>query len=219
MRNCFFNQLGKGTKMMRMFLIFAFSQCLISLTSCSEEDDTLPEFADWQAKNEAYFEEQYQAHLAASSNTCFVLKQFSKGDSLQFSQLAHTDCILVDVLPSDFPVDGDKTTTPVYTDDVAIHYRGHLLPSLSYASGWTFDSSYYGKSFSLDISEPSVMSVNGVIAGFSTALQHMHRGDHWLITIPYQLGYGTSEYNSTIPGFSTLIFEIRLVDFVEETDE
>ena len=216
MRNCFFNQLGKGTKMMRMFLIFAFSQCLISLTSCSEEDDTLPEFADWQAKNEAYFEEQYQAHLAASSNTCFVLKQFSKGDSLQFSQLAHTDCILVDVLPSDFPVDGDKTTTPVYTDDVAIHYRGHLLPSLSYASGYEFDANYSG-TFMEDIAEPVNLSVNGVISGFSTALQHMHRGDHWRVIVPYDLGYGAND-NGVIPAYSTLIFELRLVDFWYEEE-
>ena len=204
---------------LRQLLIIGCLSCFgCLLASCSEEDDTEVEFADWQAKNETYFENQYQAHLAANSATCFVLKHYSKGDTVQFSQLPHTDCILVDVLPSDFPVDGDKTTMPIFTDKVAVHYRGWLLPSLSYASGYPFDSSYYG-TFSSDISEPSVMSVNEVVSGFSTALQHMHRGDHWRVTIPYQLGYGTSEYNSTIPGFSTLIFEIRLVDFVEETDE
>ena len=99
--------------------------------SCSEADDTVEEYADWQAKNEAYFEEQYQAHLAASSATCFVLKSYSKGDTIQLSDLPHTDCILVDVLPSDFTVEGDKTTTPIYTDEVAIHYNGRLLPSFS----------------------------------------------------------------------------------------
>jgi FKBP-type peptidyl-prolyl cis-trans isomerase FklB len=58
------------------------------------------------------------------------------------------------------------------------------------------------------------MGVDAVLEGFATALQHMHRGDHWRVTIPYQLGYGTSDYNS-IPGYSTLIFDIRLVDFEE----
>ena len=211
MRNCFFNKLGKGTKMMRMFLIFSFSQCLISLTSCSEEDDTVQEYDNWQAKNEAYFEEQYQQHLAASNATCFVLKSYTKGDTVKVSNLPHTQCILVDVLPSDFIAKGDKTTMPLFTDDVSIHYSGNLLPSPTYPSGYQFDSSYYG-SFQLDVAEPDVMSVYGVIVGFSTALQHMHRGDHWRVTIPYQLGYGVSDYNS-IPGYSTLIFDIRLVDF------
>lgn len=189
---------------------------LLGFASCSEEDDTVEEYANWQSKNEAYFEEQYQSHLAASSATCFVLKSYSKGDTIQLSDLPHTDCILVDVLPSDFTVEGDKTTTPIYTDEVAIHYNGRLLPSLSYASGYQFDSSYSG-TFTEDIAEPSVMLVNGVIKGFSTALQHMRRGDHWRITIPHQLGYGTSEYNG-VPGYSTLIFEIRMVDFEEGTN-
>lgn len=189
---------------------------LLGFASCSEEDDTVEEYANWQSKNEAYFEEQYQSHLAASSATCFVLKSYSKGDTIQLSDLPHTDCILVDVLPSDFTVEGDKTTTPIYTDEVAIHYNGRLLPSLSYVSGYQFDSSYSG-TFTEDIAEPSVMLVNGVIKGFSTALQHMRRGDHWRITIPHQLGYGTSEYNG-VPGYSTLIFEIRMVDFEEGTN-
>lgn len=189
---------------------------LLGFASCSEEDDTVEEYANWQSKNEAYFEEQYQSHLAASSATCFVLKSYSKGDTIQLSDLPHTDCILVDVLPSDFTVEGDKTTTPIYTDEVAIHYNGRLLPSFSYASGYQFDSSYSG-TFTEDIAEPSVMLVNGVIKGFSTALQHMRRGDHWRITIPHQLGYGTSEYNG-VPGYSTLIFEIRMVDFEEGTN-
>ena len=73
--------------------------------SCSEADDTPEEYANWQAKNEAYFEEQYQKHLAASSSTCFVLKSYTKGDKLNVSEVAHTDCILVDVLPSDSHAD------------------------------------------------------------------------------------------------------------------
>ena len=181
--------------------------------SCSEADDTVEEYADWQAKNEAYFEEQYQAHLAASSATCFVLRDYSKGDTVSLSNLPHTDCILVDVLPNDFIVEGDKTTSPFFTDDVMVHYAGYLIPSPSYTYGYPFDNSFSG-AFMEDIAKPSVLSVYGVVAGFSTALQHMHRGDHWRVTIPYQLGYGISDYSS-IPGYSTLIFDIRLVDFEE----
>ena len=40
----------------------------------------------------------------------------------------------------------------------------------------------------------------------------MHRGDYWRVTIPYQLGYGTSD-NGAIPAYSTLIFDLWLQDF------
>jgi FKBP-type peptidyl-prolyl cis-trans isomerase FklB len=186
---------------------------LLGFASCSEKDDTVAEYANWQAKNEAYFEQAYQEHLAASSSTCFILKSYTKADTLKQEQLAHTDFVLIDVLPSDFIVQGDKTVSPIFTDEVDIHYRGNLLPSLSYPSGYQFDTSING-TFSQDRAEPSTMGVDAVLEGFATALQHMHRGDHWRVTIPYQLGYGTSDYNS-IPGYSTLIFDIRLVDFEE----
>jgi FKBP-type peptidyl-prolyl cis-trans isomerase FklB len=37
-------------------------------------------------------------------------------------------------------------------------------------------------------------------------------GDIWRIYIPYTLGYGTSN-SSTIPAYSTLIFDVNLVGF------
>ena len=40
----------------------------------------------------------------------------------------------------------------------------------------------------------------------------MHRGDHWTVYIPYQLGYGASA-SGMVPAYSTLIFDLRLVDF------
>ena len=40
----------------------------------------------------------------------------------------------------------------------------------------------------------------------------MHRGDYWRVYIPYQLGYGAVK-NGTIPAYSTLIFELALIDF------
>jgi FKBP-type peptidyl-prolyl cis-trans isomerase FklB len=198
-----------------IYYLFA-SLTLLGFTSCSEEDDTVEEYADWQARNESYFEAQYQQHMAASSATCFVLKSYTKGDTVSVSNLKHTDCILVDVLPTDFEVEGDKTVCPIYSDDVDVHYRGSLIPSVSYASGFQFDSSYFG-TFSPSIAEPVTFSVNGVIVGFATALQHMRRGDHWRVTIPYQLGYGTST-SSNIPAYSTLIFDIRMVDFEAGTN-
>lgn len=183
-------------------LLFFISVLTLGLTACSESDGTAEEFVDWQNRNETYFEQQYQAHNAAN-----IIKKWSVEQSVE---VAHTDCILVDRL-----AEGSGSTTPYFTDTVSVHYRGHLIPSVSYPAGYEFDKSWVG-TFDTAVSVPTKFSLNSsLVVGFSTALLHMHRGDRWRVTVPYQLGYGTTA-QSTIPAYSTLIFEIELVDFWSE---
>ena len=192
---------------LKHYLFAAFM--LLGLASCSEADDTVEEYADWQVKNETYFEQQFQHHVPGTA-TSFALKKVSLPDTLSLSKVAHTDCILVDVLASGV----ETNESPLYTDQVDVSYIGRLIPSPSYPDGYVFDATYTG-AFDPVVSASTTFSVNGVIEGFATALQHMHRGDHWRITIPYQLGYGASAQNA-IPAYSTLIFDIRLKDFGAE---
>jgi FKBP-type peptidyl-prolyl cis-trans isomerase FklB len=60
------------------------------------------------------------------------------------------------------------------------------------------------------------LAINGVVTGFGTALMRMHRGDRWRVYIPYQLAYGSSA-RSSIPAYSTLIFDLQLEDFWRKT--
>ena len=57
---------------------------------------------------------------------------------------------------------------------------------------------------------PEAFSVNDLIEGFQMALCNMHVGDHWVVYIPWQKGYGKRS-DADIPGYSTLIFEIQLL--------
>ena len=116
------------------------------------------------------------------------------------------DYIYVEVLN-----EGDGTISPIYTDTVRVHYQGRLLPSASYANGYVFDQSWTGE-YDVTTNVPSKIAVSGVVDGFTTALQHMRKGDRWKVYIPYQLGYGESA-NSSIPGYSTLVFDITLNNF------
>ena len=54
-----------------------------------------------------------------------------------------------------------------------------------------------------------------MIRGMQLALQHMSVGEKWEVVIPWQLGYGAYTYggssSSSIPAFSTLIFEVSLL--------
>lgn len=90
---------------------------------------------------------------------------------------------------------------PARTDTVETHYSGTFL------DGKGFDSSY-------DRGEPATFAVNGVIRGWTEALQLMKVGAKWELYIPYNLAYGARGRQS-IPPYSTLVFEIELLRIVE----
>lgn len=54
--------------------------------------------------------------------------------------------------------------------------------------------------------------INKLILGVQYALQMMNEGDRWEVVIPYQLGYGPYSNNVALPGYSTLIFDIELLE-------
>ncbi len=89
--------------------------------------------------------------------------------------------------------------SPKLTDKVTTHYRGTLI------DGTEFDSSY-------SRNQPATFPVNGVIPGWTEALQLMHNGDKWQLFIPSKLAYGNRAVGDKIKLGSTLIFEIELLD-------
>ena len=82
---------------------------------------------------------------------------------------------------------------------VSVHYRGKLT------NGLEFDSSYKRK-------QPASFPVNGVIRGWTEALQLMKEGDKWELIIPPDIGYGSKGAGNIIPPDSTLIFEFELIE-------
>ena len=91
--------------------------------------------------------------------------------------------------------DGPK---PKATDQVKVHYRGTLL------DGTEFDSSYKR-------GQPVTFPVNGVIAGWTEALQLMKVGSKVRLFIPSNLAYGERGSGQRIGPNATLIFEVELL--------
>lgn len=91
--------------------------------------------------------------------------------------------------------------TPKMEDKVKVHYRGTLI------DGTEFDSSYKR-------GEPATFGCGQVIAGWTEALTMMPVGSKWMLYIPYDLAYGDRETGEIQP-FSTLIFEVELLDIVK----
>jgi FKBP-type peptidyl-prolyl cis-trans isomerase FklB len=192
---------------------------IISMTSCSESDEE-EEFANWQSKNESYFTQIYtQAETAIKSgdNSWKIIPVYSKDAS---SAKYMSDYIVAHV-----ETEGTGTESPIYSDQVRVHYRGNFIPSKSHSNGFQFDSSWTGE-YNLKTMMPSSFSVSGTILGFTTALMNMHKGDRWTVYVPYNLAYGTSDYTpkdsqgnvtgSTIPAYSMLKFDLTLIDFIHK---
>lgn len=181
------------------------------LASCSEDEGTVEEYADWQTKNESYWSACYTAALqkkAAGDTSVDTIRQWSKQHQTPMTGATVTyspkDYIVVEK-----KVSGTGTELPQFSDSVSVHYQGRLIPSTTYTSGYIFDQSWTGD-YNLLTMKPSTFSISGVVDGFATALLNMHEGDRWTVYIPYQLGYGTTTSSSSIPAYSTLIFDITL---------
>ena len=87
--------------------------------------------------------------------------------------------------------------SPKLTDVVKVHYHGTLI------DGTVFDSS-------VQRNTPATFPVNGVIPGWTEALQLMKVGDKWQLVIPAKLAYGEQGPGPIGPN-SVLIFEVELL--------
>lgn len=95
---------------------------------------------------------------------------------------------------------------PTATDSVVCNYRGTLI------NGKEFDSSYKR-------GEPATFPVNGVIKGWTEALQLMPVGSKWQLFVPADLAYGDRGAGADIGPGSTLIFEVELVSIQDKSQE
>ena len=87
---------------------------------------------------------------------------------------------------------------PTLGSSVTTHYHGTLI------NGTVFDSSYQR-------GQPATFPVNGVIAGWTEALQLMPEGSKYRLYIPSDLAYGKRGAGRDIPGDTALIFDVELL--------
>jgi len=87
--------------------------------------------------------------------------------------------------------------TPSADDVVVVDYVG------SFIDGKVFDSS-------IARGEPATFSVNGIIRGWTEALQLMKEGSKWKLYVPAELAYGEAGSPPVIEPNTTLVFEVEL---------
>jgi FKBP-type peptidyl-prolyl cis-trans isomerase len=111
----------------------------------------------------------------------------------------------VTVTPSGLQYEVIKMGTgekPGRDNTVKVHYTGTLI------DGTEFDSS-------IKRNEPAQFPVSGVIAGWTEALQLMPVGSKFRLYIPENLAYGANQAGDVIKPFSTLVFEVELLEIIQ----
>jgi len=88
---------------------------------------------------------------------------------------------------------------PTENDVVKVNYKG------SFINGTQFDSSY-------DRGQPAEFQLNSVIKGWSEGLQLMPQGSKFMLFVPENLAYGANGAGGVIEPFTTLIFEVELLE-------
>lgn len=198
----------KNLKYLFLLLMSAFV-----LASCSETDEESDsEYADWQAKNETAFAEVLaKAKQEGEVNNWYIYRKWSMDNQTAnkdnndnpitptYKELE--DNIVVQVLGQ-----GEGSAVrPLYTDSVMVSYKGMLM------NDYVFDSTFTGD-YDAQKAQTTNFLTKDLVDGFTTALMKMrHIGDHWMVTMPYTLGYGSQQSSdSNIPAYSMLKFEIVL---------
>ena len=195
--------------------LFLLVMAVFALSSCSEDDNTVDEYANWQERNEQAFADTLayaRQQIDNGSTEWKVIRKWSlqnqtsnKDQNGMDVPLSYKDYdhIVVRVLK-----EGKGSGCPMYTDSVKVSYLGRLLGTDTYPAGYVFDKTFEG-TYDKATAQVTTNLASGWIDGFTTAILNMHIGDHWLVYIPYQLAYDTTPKGS-IPVYSMLRFEIVL---------
>lgn len=89
------------------------------------------------------------------------------------------------------------------TSKIKIHYHGTTI------DGKVFDSS-------VERDSPYEANANQFILGFNEGLTLMSKGAKYRLFIPQELGYGMQQRGELILPFSTLIFDVEILDIIKE---
>ena len=200
--------------------------CLTTCLFSCDEVEEVSRYADWQPRNQAFVD---SIHALAAKDGNLVLQGSDKTEKgVQVEDIADNVMFALETTASTTEakqyVYCKKIKTqnsgkrPNLTDVVSAYYYGTNI------LGDSFDGNFKGYSSTdrgmLDkddtdkaptaFDSPAEFGVNAVIAGWTTALQYMHEGERWMLYVPYQSAYGTSDQSDDIPAYSALTFDVQL---------
>ncbi|KAA6330816.1 FKBP-type 22 kDa peptidyl-prolyl cis-trans isomerase [termite gut metagenome] len=187
---------------------------LLSLFACMyvscEATEETGKYDNWQARNEAFIDSLQQVYDAKTDPELLsVVDNRDKSQKIFYKKRISA---------------GEEALSPYFTSKVTVFYRGMLIneevfgkaPVPRYYTTLYNDLDVFDKNFTEDspsvFDNPASFTVSSVISGWMEVLPWMKIGERWEIYIPWKSAYG-SNGSGSIPGYSTLIFDILLEDF------
>ncbi|MDR0988118.1 MAG: FKBP-type peptidyl-prolyl cis-trans isomerase [Prevotellaceae bacterium] len=190
-------------------------------TSCKEVEEP-GKYDNWQARNQAYadslqreagnnFVATEQQALNMSTNTLFAIQDMS----------VSTDVAKRYVYCKKISENNPSGIRPLYTSTVTLFYYG------TFFTGEKFDGNFTGYSAAehgtLDPQEkekaptpfdsPNTWALTSLRPGMVAAMQYMRSGERWILYLPFESGYGSTEYGS-IPAYSALVFDVQIEEVI-----
>jgi len=178
-------------KTLHKYLPFLLSFLFIfTAFSCGSDDDSTELINEWKIENDNAFND-----LATNSE---YEKQIPGSQTGEF------------YMKNLVKGEGERV---YFTSRVEVYYKGTFIDGTLFDERQASDGDPYKVAVSSTASNSSYSSY--VIQGWKDALQHMRVGDKWEVYLPYYLAYG-DEDQGDIPAYSTLIFEIEVVNVIND---
>ena len=168
---------------------------LAGLASAINQEESVVSDADMQA---AFIEMQARLQEAEAENA-----KVMAADGIAFlKENAKRDGVNVTATGLQYEIITEGTgEKPTLNSTVKTHYHGTLI------DGTVFDSS-------VQRNQPAEFTVSGVISGWTEALQMMPVGSKWRLYVPHDLAYGSRGAGEAIAPYTTLVFEVELLDII-----
>ncbi|MEM9292871.1 MAG: FKBP-type peptidyl-prolyl cis-trans isomerase [Acidobacteriota bacterium] len=149
---------------------------------------------EWQAKLQTYA--QGKLNTAAEANAARSAEYVTGEAAKEGAEQTESGLVY-------FELAAGEGASPSATDRVKVHYTG------TFPDGNKFDSS-------VDRGEPAEFFLNQVISCWTEGVQKMQVGGKSRLVCPADIAYGTRGRPPQIPGNQVLIFEIELLDIVQD---
>lgn len=175
----------------KFFYLFLMMSLAVAFPSCGDDDENNTQIDEaWKKQNEDAF------------NAMYTNSGYTKYEA-----------------PSKTGVVFYKQTTPgngkriLYTSRADVYYEGRRIDNIIFdQNDWTFDNPFRVamNSAVANYSSSNTSGYSTVIEGWTTILQYMTEGEEGEVWIPYQLAYGSTGSGTAVPGYSTLIFKLKV---------
>lgn len=194
------------------WLVIILSAFTIGFSSCAKDTEVVDPYANWKERNEHFIDSI--ADVADNPPSGEIWRKYEnykiKFDDINNSyRYQNYDYVYVKYAKEEDIFTGSEPLINS-SDTVSVAYQGFLI------NGTRFDGNYYG-TFDKKVNDNfTSFGVSEVVVGWTTALIHMKpdMSDKATVYIPYQMGYGEEDYNSTINGCSVLIFELYIDEVI-----